>query len=129
MKKTQKTTTHSAKSATKAKEQKPIISTGKKIGLTIYFTFVLTLMGVMGLQIWLNGPNGLLSNDSINTSPQQTTQTTIDTKDTQNATQNNSTYTSPTNQTNTQNDLISNMQNNDFLSNYEQNYQNDVNYR
>ena len=55
-----------SKSNTKAK---PILSTPKKIGLAVYFTFVFTLMGVMGLLIWLNGPNGVLNNDSLNTPP------------------------------------------------------------
>ena len=38
----------------KAKTKEPLISTGKKIGLTIYFTFVFTLMAVMGLQLWMH---------------------------------------------------------------------------
>ena len=57
----------STKSSEKAKE--PLLSTGKKIGLTVYFTFVFTLMGIMGLQIWMNSMNTSVNNESI-TSPQ-----------------------------------------------------------
>ena len=73
-------------------------------------------MGVMGLQIWLNGPNGLLSSDSVNNAPQQTTQQTIDSEDSQNTPQNNTAYTNTTNQTNTQDSLTNNMQNNDLAN-------------
>ncbi len=75
-----KTTTKSTKATTKSK---PILSTAKKIGLTIYFTFIFTLMGVMGLLIWLNGSNGALSNENLNTPPPSYTQqeTTTNTQD------------------------------------------------
>lgn len=75
-----KTTKKATKTTAKSK---PILSTAKKIGLTIYFTFIFTLMGVMGLLIWLNGPNGVLSNESINTPPPSYTQqeTTTNTQD------------------------------------------------
>ena len=70
MKKTN-TKTKSGSAASKAKTKEPILSTGKKIGLTVYFTFIFTLMGIMGLQIWMNTMNGDLSNNSL-TSPQLT---------------------------------------------------------
>ena len=51
----------------KSKTKEPVLSTGKKIGLTVYFTFVFTLMGIMGLQIWMNSMNTSINNDSITT--------------------------------------------------------------
>ena len=55
--------------------RKPLVSTGKKIALAVYFTFVGTLMGVLGLQIWMNSMD---SNSQLETNPtyQETTQTT-----------------------------------------------------
>lgn len=40
------------KSTAKAKE--PLVSTGKKVGIAIYFTFIATLAGVIGLQMLIN---------------------------------------------------------------------------
>lgn len=110
-------TTHknSHKTKTAVKDQKPIISTGKKIGLTIYFTFIFTLMGVMGLQIWLNGPNGLLSNKGVTTPQQSTEQTTEE---------------EPNNTTQAPNNFSQTNQNTDWTYNYQSqqntldNYQN-----
>ena len=63
-----KTSTKSIKNTTsKSKTKEPVLSTGKKIGLTVYFTFVFTLMGIMGLQIWMNSMNTSINNDSITT--------------------------------------------------------------
>lgn len=70
-----------SKSKTTSKAKQPALSTGKKIGLTVYFTFVFTLMGIMGLQIWMNSMNQSIDNPSI-TSPQQVEQTTTQTPQT-----------------------------------------------
>ena len=79
---TKSTTPKSTATTAKAKAKEPLISTGKKLGLTIYFTFVFTLMGVMGLQIWMNSANNGIAND-LNNTPQVTTQEIVDNQDTQ----------------------------------------------
>lgn len=81
-----KKTNTKSKSKSQEKTKKPILSTGKKIGLTVYFTFIFTLMGIMGLQIWMNSMNGNLSNGGL-TSPQP-----IQTEQPYEQAQNNSTY-------------------------------------
>ncbi len=124
MAKTTQKNQRSTKTTAKAKTQKPIISTGKKIGLTIYFTFIFTLMGVMGLQIWLNGPNGLLSNESL-TAPQQTTQQSINDEPNDQTINNTSQNTPETNwqynnnqTTSETTDINNSYLNNESLTNY-----------
>jgi len=48
-----KNTEHSTQKKTTAKAKEPLVSTRKKVGIAIYFTFLFTLAGVIGLQIWL----------------------------------------------------------------------------
>ncbi len=48
-----KNTENSTQKKTTAKSKDPLVSTRKKVGIAIYFTFLFTLAGVIGLQIWL----------------------------------------------------------------------------
>ena len=105
-----KTNSKTTKSSTKTKE--PVLSTGKKIGLTVYFTFIFTLMGIMGLQIWMNSMGDDINNSPLTT--QQTEQQQPETTPTQNSQTQNYNYneqSSPSPSTVQTPDIQSNTQN------------------
>ena len=76
-------TTKSSSSEGQATTKKPLVSTGKKIGIAMYFTFLATLALVMGAQILANDVfGGNNTQDSQpNLAPQ--TQTTTEYQDQQ----------------------------------------------
>jgi len=110
-KKSIKTTTTKSKSADAV--SKPLVGTGRKIALAVYFTFVGTLMGVLALQIWWNGAN-------IDNTPQYSNNNGTQTQQSNTTTPNNATGTQTTT------DYNSESKNND-LSNYSNYYSNNGN--
>ncbi len=77
----------SAKTQQVATKKKPLVSTTKKIGLTMYFTFVGTLALVFGAQIWMADVYSSPSNTQQNKINNSTT-TEQNYKVEQNSTQN-----------------------------------------
>lgn len=125
---TKKTTNRKSTSSSSAKSaeavKKPLISTARKIGIAVYFTFLATLALAFGITVWMadvfNAPNN--SNTPMTTDPQ--TQTT-----TQNDTPQQQTFdnqTPPTTQDTYQNDTYT--PNNDIVQNNEQNQALDQQY-
>ncbi len=95
-----------------AKVKQPLISTKRKIGIAIYFTFLATLALVMGAQILLvdvfDSPE-MSSNGTLNT--QQQTTTEIEQSQNNNPVSPSVDLTNTTNQSNNTSNLINNNEN------------------
>ena len=94
-KKTSKRSYSTKSGQTGANAKQPLVSTGKKIAIAMYFTFLATLALVLGAQIWLKdifNPNTQTNNPNL-VPQQETTQyqetNQIDNVEQQNSTQSN----------------------------------------